>query len=112
MQHYNSEIEMPQKKKLSWKDHTQLLEYLTEHSVKSAAIHFKLSQGAIRNRLHNIRVKLQDTQTALNRIRILQKISPRIRKLTTIGGVPEIDMEEQIRIVTDDKRSHSYITRH
>ena len=84
---------MPKKKKLTWADHTQLLEYLVDHTVKSASAQFGITEGAVRNRLYNIRKKLQAEQAAINRIRTLQRISPRIRKLTVIGGVP-LDEED------------------
>jgi hypothetical protein len=84
---------MSKKRKLTWEDHTQLLEYLVDHTVKSAATKFGITEGAVRNRLYNIRKKLQAEQAALNRIRTLQRISPRIRKLTSIGGVPVEDDE-------------------
>jgi hypothetical protein len=80
---------MAKQKKLTWEDHTQLLEYLLDHSLKQASLKFDITEGAIRNRLYNIRKKLQAEQAAINRIRTLQRISPRIRKMTTIGGVPE-----------------------
>jgi hypothetical protein len=80
---------MPQKKKLTWQDHQQLLEYLIDHSVKQASLKFKLSEGAIRNRLYTIRNRLSDEQTAINRIRTLQRISPRVRKYTTKGSITE-----------------------
>jgi hypothetical protein len=82
---------MPKRKKLTWQDHYELLLYLVDHSVKQAAGHFGLTEGAVRNRLYNIRKKLQQTQAAINKIRNLQSISTRIRKFTTIGGVPEDD---------------------
>lgn len=86
---------MPQKKKLTWQDHQQLLEYLIDHSVKQASQQFKLTEGAIRNRLYTIRNKLSEEQAAINRIRTLQRISPRIRKYTTKGTIaPEEVMPE------------------
>lgn len=78
---------MAQKKKLSWKDHQTLLEFLVSHDVKQASQHFKISEGAIRNRLYNIRKQLSETQAALNKIRTLQRVSPRIRKYTTQGKI-------------------------
>jgi hypothetical protein len=86
---------MTQKRKLTWADHQKLLEFLVDHNVKSASLHFKLSEGAVRNRLYTIRNKLKEEQTALNRIRNLQKISPRIRKYTTCGALLEDPIEEE-----------------
>lgn len=86
---------MPQKKKLTWADHQTLLEYLVDHDVKTASIHFKLSEGTIRNRLYNIRKKLGEEQTALNRIRTLQRISPRIRKYTTSGRIELGELDDE-----------------
>jgi len=91
---------MAKQKKLTWADHQTLLEYLMDHSVKQTALQFKVSEGGIRNRLYNIRKKLQAEQTAINRIRTLQRISPRIRKLTTFGGVPLSEDDEEEREVS------------
>jgi hypothetical protein len=87
------DLEMPQKKKLTWEDHQKLLEYLSDHSVKQASHQFKLTEGAIRNRLYTIRNRLSHEQAAINRIRTLQRISARVRKYTTKGSIePEEEM--------------------
>lgn len=86
---------MPRFKKRSWDDHITLLEYIATHTTKAAAIHFtKLEKkdvtvNAVRQRLYSAAKQIKEVQEKLNKVRTLQRISPRVRKLTTIGSVPE-----------------------
>lgn len=89
---------MPKKKKRSWKDHAALLEFLVDHDVKDAAAQFGISQEAVRTWLYKLRHQLRDEQAAINKIRTLQRISARVRKLTTCGEVPEPEPEEALEI--------------
>ncbi len=95
---------MPKKKKRSWKDHADLLEFLIDHDVKDAAAHFGISQDAVRTWLYKLRYQLRDEQAAINKIRTLQRISPRVRKLTTCGKVPEPEIEEGLETVAFGRR--------
>ena len=81
------------RKARTWKEHMELLEYLTDHTFKEAAPHFKVSEPAIRSWLHRLVNQIVESQAALNRVRNLQKISARVRKLTTKGTIPEEDEE-------------------
>jgi len=86
---------MPKQRKRTWKNHLELLEYLADHDVKDAAQRFKISEPAVRTWLYKLRRQLKEEQASINRIRALQKRSPRVRKLTTPGAVPEGEEEWQ-----------------
>jgi len=86
---------MPKNKKRTWEDHMKLLEYLVDHTVKEAATYFGKTEAAIGTWLYTIRKNLTLEQTALNRIRNLQKISARVRKYTTSGAIRDEDREER-----------------
>jgi transposase len=83
------------KKRRTLEDDLALLEYLQNHEVKEAAPQFKTSEAAIRAWLNRLRKRIVRLQTFLNRVRTLQRISPRIRKLSSIGGVPSEEAEEE-----------------
>lgn len=91
---------MPKKKKRTWEDHMKLLEYLIDHTIKEAATYFgknqnwKNGEAVIGTWIYTIRKNLTLEQTALNRIRNLQKISARVRKYTTSGAIKEENKEE------------------
>lgn len=85
---------MPKYKKRTWREHTELLEFLSNHSVKEAAVQWGLTDAAIRSWLYSLRKNIAETQTALNRIRTLQRISARVRKFTTIGTLETSEEEE------------------
>jgi len=85
---------MPKQRKRTWKDHLELLEYLANHDVKDAAQHFKISEPAVRTWLYKLRRQLKEEQASINRIRTLQRVSARVRKLTTPGEVPKEEEEE------------------
>lgn len=87
---------MPKRKKRTWPEHQALLEYLVDHSLKEAAQHFSVTEAAVRTWLYKLRHNLRQEQAAINQIRTLQRISPRVRKLTTCGGVPDQEEEEEI----------------
>ena len=82
------------KKKRTLEDDLALLEYLQHHQVKEASVQFSASEPAIRAWLSRLRKRIVRLQTFLNRVRTMQRISPRIRKLSCIGGVPQ-DIEEE-----------------
>jgi hypothetical protein len=67
-----------------------------DHDVKDAAVQCGIRQEAVRTWLYKLRHQLRDEQSAINKIRTLQRISPRVRKLTTCGEVPEPEPEEGI----------------
>jgi hypothetical protein len=56
---------------------------------------WKMSDGAARAWLHRIRIRVTRCQNYVNRIRVLQKAYPRIRKFTTSGQLPEEEEEEK-----------------
>lgn len=76
-------------KRRTQKEDLELLEYLQSHEIKDAAIKFHMTEAAIRQWLHRLRFRINKLQGYLNRIRALQKNSSRIRKLTSVGLVPE-----------------------
>jgi len=82
------------KKKRTLEDDLRLLEYLQNHEVKEAATQFNISEAAIRAWLNRLRKRIVRLQTFLNRVRTMQRISSRIRKLSSIGGVPPEEVEE------------------
>lgn len=81
------------RKARTWKEHTELLEFIMDHTFKETATHFKISEAAIRSWKYRLVNQIAETQTALNRIRTLQRISPRVRKLTTKGTIEEEEKE-------------------
>lgn len=86
---------MPKNKKRTWDDHYELLEYIAQHSTKDAAAHFSELEGkevtvnAIRQRIYAAAHQIKEVQAKLNKIRTLQRISARVRKLTTVGTLEE-----------------------
>lgn len=82
------------KKQRNLADDLKLLEYLVNHEVKQAATEFNTTEPAIRAWLYRLRKRLTKLQTFLNRVRTLQRISPRIRKITVSGAVPKSDEDE------------------
>lgn len=88
------EVVKTRKKKRTHADDLALLEYLMHHEVKEAAPQFQTSEAAIRAWLNRLRKRIVKLQSYLNQIRTYQRISPRIRKLTSIGGVPQTIEEE------------------
>ena len=76
-------------KKRTLEDDLNLLEYLQNHEIKEAAMQFHTTEPAIRAWLHRLRKRIVRLQTFLNRVRTLQRISSRIRKLSSLGSVPE-----------------------
>ena len=55
------------------------------------------AENNARGWLHRIRIRVLRCQNYVNRMRALQKASPRVRKLTTSGEVPEeADQDEEI----------------
>ena len=83
------------KKKRTLEDDLSLLEYLQNHQVKEAAVQYKTTEPAIRAWLNRLRKRIVRLQIFLNKVRTMQRISPRIRKLTSIGGVPPEEVEDQ-----------------
>jgi polyribonucleotide nucleotidyltransferase len=83
------------KKKRTLEDDLALLEYLQQHEVKEASVQFKTSEAAIRAWLSRLRKRIVRLQIFLNRVRTMQRISPRIRKLSSIGGVPPEEEEDK-----------------
>ena len=72
-------------------ENLEFLEQLVHQDMKDAARHFKISESAARSWLYRLRKQIVTQQIYLNRIRSLQKMSPRVRKFTTMGSIPEID---------------------
>jgi hypothetical protein len=87
-------VKQTPKKKRTLEDDLLLLEYLRNHQVKEAAPQFKTSEAAIRAWLNRLRKRIVKMQTFLNQVRTLQRVSPRIRKLSSIGGVPPEEVEQ------------------
>lgn len=83
------------RKARTWKEHMELLEYLTDHPIKSASTQFHISEPAVRSWLYRLTNQIAETQAALNRIRNLQSRSARIRKLTTKGTIPKEEEENE-----------------
>jgi hypothetical protein len=81
------------RKKRTWAEDLEIIRYLDEHDVKDTAQHFKTTESAVRSWLHRIRKRIRLLQDWLNRVRVLQKNSPRIRKLTTDGSLSAADRE-------------------
>ena len=81
-------------KKRTWDEDIAILEYLVHHDVRDTAHEFKMTEGAVRAWLHRVRKRITHLQNRLNKIRAMQKSSPRIRKLTTDGSVVEEEEEE------------------
>lgn len=86
---------MPKMKKRTWEEHTALLEYLVDHTVKEAATHFNKTEAAIGTWIYTLRKNLVTEQAAINRIRTLQRISARVRKYTTSGKIKDEDLDER-----------------
>lgn len=84
---------MPIKKKITWKEQTELCELLMSNEIKVVAQKLGITVGAVYNRLNTLRDTLEETQASINRIRTLQRISPRVRKFTTKGNLRK-DAEE------------------
>lgn len=94
---YNVSVNRMQKterKKRTLEDDLALLEYLQNHEIKEAAVHYQISEAAIRAWLHRLRKRIVRLQIFLNRVRTMQRISSRIRKLSSIGEVPPEVTEE------------------
>ena len=91
---------MPKYKKQTWAAKLNLLEYLASHTYKQAADAFSktegrpISEAALRTRTNKISHEIKEMQTTMNRVRTLQRVSPRIRKLTTVGTIEDEDVGE------------------
>jgi hypothetical protein len=70
---------------------------VAEKWAKKLGWHPEKAENNTRAWLHRIRIRVTRCQNYLNRIRVLQRTSPRIRKLTTSGLIPERvqDFEEE-----------------
>lgn len=81
------------KKRRTLEDDLKLLEFLVDHDVKDVGQFFKMpdgrpmTEGAARSWLYRIRKRISRLNMFTGRLRTLQRISPRIRKLTTDGAV-------------------------
>lgn len=91
---------MPKFKKLCLGDYLELFEYLKDHTFKEAAAHFSkregrpVSEGAVRSRSSRGAKAFAEAQTELNKLRTLQRISRRIRKITTLGAIEKTDNDD------------------
>lgn len=80
-------------RKRTLEDDLNLLEFLVDHDVKDVGQRFKMNDGrpmtetAARSWLYRVRKRISRINTFTGRLRTLQRISPRIRKLTTDGSV-------------------------
>jgi hypothetical protein len=81
-------IKNEQKKKRDLENDLELLEYLTNHEVKQAAVYFKTTEPAIRAWLNRLRKRIVKMRDFLTRVRTLQRKSDRVKKFTTIGSIP------------------------
>jgi len=84
------------RKKYTDEDELKLLDYLMHHSIKDASVLFKISEGACRQWLYRIRKKIMAGQAYLNRIRTMQRISSRVRKLTTSADYEPEPKEDEV----------------
>jgi len=81
------------KKKRTLEDDLILLEFLVDHDVKDVGQKFRMANGqpltetAARSWLYRVRKRISRINRFTGRLRTLQRISPRIRKLTTDGSV-------------------------
>jgi hypothetical protein len=81
-----------------FKDIIQFLQFVKEHDIKDAAMSgFKMRNGkpltesAARSWLFRIRKLNSQIDSYVGALRTLQRISPRVRKLTTAGNVRETE---------------------
>lgn len=76
------------RKNTKWKDGEEILTILKtvgECETGIAAQKLGFTEGALRSRLYRIRKRLEQYQWLLNNVRNMQRLNPRIRKLTTSG---------------------------
>ena len=81
-------INNSKKKKRKLDNDIELLEYLSNHEVKEAAIYFKTTEPAIRAWLNRLRKRIVKMRDFLTQVRTLQRKSDRVKKFTTIGSLP------------------------